>query len=136
MTIEARHFEQARALVAEHTATRSPEYRAGYTYMLAWHLAGRPAPTEDRCREHDCPHDHGTAQRDAWASGWFDAFHALSAPTALPLDAWEESEGPVLWWVFPIEEPPYCGTPLDTDWPGYHTHWTSIRVPGKGAQWR
>ena len=48
---------------------------------------------------------------------------------ARPLDDWHEDRGPVLWWVFPIEEPPYCGTPLDTDWPGWHTHWTPLQVP-------
>lgn len=45
------------------------------------------------------------------------------------IDEWHEDYGPVLWWSFPIEEPPYCGTPLDTDWPEYHTHWTPIVEP-------
>ncbi|WP_091011963.1 MULTISPECIES: hypothetical protein [Paenibacillus] len=27
------------------------------------------------------------------------------------------------------EAPPYCGTPLDLDWPNYHTHWMPIVVP-------
>lgn len=44
--------------------------------------------------------------------------------SALPLDEWHEDDGDVLWWKFPIEEPPYVGTPNDEDWPGYHTHWT------------
>ena len=39
---------------------------------------------------------------------------------------WHEDVGPVLWWRFPISEPPWCGTPLDSDWPGYHTHWTPL----------
>lgn len=39
---------------------------------------------------------------------------------------WKESDGDVLWWRFPLDESPYCGTPLDQDWPGYHTHWTRI----------
>ncbi len=46
-----------------------------------------------------------------------------------PLDAWHEEVGPVLWWLFPVKEPPYVGTPIDDDWPGYHTHWTEIAVP-------
>lgn len=46
-----------------------------------------------------------------------------------PLSAWHEDDGPALWWRFPVDEPPYVGTPLDTDWPGYHTHWTRIVVP-------
>lgn len=48
---------------------------------------------------------------------------------ARPKDDWHEDMGAVLWWVFPIKEPPYCGTPVDTDWPGYHTHWTPLIVP-------
>lgn len=70
---------------------------------------------------------------------------------ARPLSEWTEEDGNVLWWRFPIEEAPYCGSPLDvgrtceitlrlvgeehvrhTDiggWPGYHTHWTPIPYP-------
>ena len=48
---------------------------------------------------------------------------------ARPLDEWDEWNGNVLWWKFPIDEPPYVGTPLDTDWPKYHTHWTPLGVP-------
>jgi hypothetical protein len=39
---------------------------------------------------------------------------------------WHEDYGDVLWWTSPVEEPPYCGTPLDTDWPGYHRWWTPL----------
>jgi len=49
--------------------------------------------------------------------------------TARPIDDWHEDYGDVLWWTFPIQEPPYCGSPLDVDWPDYHTHWTAIVVP-------
>lgn len=42
---------------------------------------------------------------------------------------WHEDEGPVLWWRFPIVEPPYCGTPLDDDFPEYATHWTAFATP-------
>lgn len=49
--------------------------------------------------------------------------------TPRPLDEWHEDHGAVLWWEFPIVEPPYCGTPLDADWPDYHTHWTPITIP-------
>jgi hypothetical protein len=48
---------------------------------------------------------------------------------ARPLAEWHEDFGPQLWWKFPIEEPPYAGTPLDQDWPGYHTHFTAIKIP-------
>lgn len=49
--------------------------------------------------------------------------------TAKPIDEWHEDIGDVLWWSFPIQEPPYCGSPLDADWPDYHTHWTPIITP-------
>jgi len=68
--------------------------------------------------------------------------------TARPLSEYHEEMGPVLWWTFPITEPPYVGSPLDAGtpveitirdsvrnytytqhfggWPGYHTHWTPL----------
>ena len=46
------------------------------------------------------------------------------------LDEWHEDYGDVLWWTFPIQEPPYVGSPLCNDWPEYHTHWTVIAIPG------
>ena len=39
---------------------------------------------------------------------------------------YHEDYGPVLWWRPPIDEAPYCGTPGDSDWPGYHTHWSPL----------
>lgn len=75
------------------------------------------------------------------------------------LSEWHEDIGPVLWWIFPLSEPPYVGSPLDCGhtveihtqiphlsheamdracqisrifiggWPGYHTHWTPIPIP-------
>lgn len=48
---------------------------------------------------------------------------------ARPLEEWHEDYGDALWWKFPIEEPPYVGSPLDMAWPGYHTHWTLIPMP-------
>lgn len=48
---------------------------------------------------------------------------------ARTIDEWGEDNGDVLWWKFPIEEPPYVGSPLDANWPGYHTHWTPIAIP-------
>lgn len=49
--------------------------------------------------------------------------------TAKPISEWHEDDGAVLWWRFPVEEPPYVGDPRWEDWPGYHTHWTPIEVP-------
>jgi hypothetical protein len=54
---------------------------------------------------------------------------AQPAPAAVPLDEWHEDDGDMLWWRFPVEEPPWCGTPTQSDWPGYHTHFTPIIVP-------
>jgi len=48
---------------------------------------------------------------------------------AKPLEKWYEEYGDCLWWSFPIEEPPYCGTPLDCDFPDYVTHFTRFVVP-------
>lgn len=42
---------------------------------------------------------------------------------------WTEADGDVLWWRFPIDEPPYVGSPLDDGFPGYHTHWSAIDEP-------
>lgn len=53
----------------------------------------------------------------------------MSAHQALPSSEWNEDIGPVLWWKFPVNEPPYFGTPLDAGWLACHTHWTSQIVP-------
>lgn len=54
---------------------------------------------------------------------------AAVPPVARPLDDWHEDMGVVLWWRFPVDEPPYCGHPNCDDWPGYHTHWTPLAIP-------
>jgi hypothetical protein len=48
---------------------------------------------------------------------------------ARPGEEYHEDMGDMLWWRFPIDEPPYAGSPLNTDWPGYHTHFTPIPIP-------
>ena len=45
---------------------------------------------------------------------------------AKPLSEWHEDTGNVTWWAFPVMEPPWIGTPGDSDWPGHHTHWTPL----------
>jgi hypothetical protein len=44
------------------------------------------------------------------------------------LGEWHEDDGPVMWWAWNgrdwAGEPAWIGTPNDSDWPGYHTHWT------------
>lgn len=47
---------------------------------------------------------------------------------------WDEDTGDVLWWNFPVEEPPYCGTPLDEHFPKYKTHFTTIDMPNEIEQ--
>lgn len=42
---------------------------------------------------------------------------------------WHEDVGDCLWWNFQVEEPPYCGTPLDEDFPKYKTHFTELCIP-------
>jgi hypothetical protein len=42
---------------------------------------------------------------------------------------WDEDLGDCLWWDFPVEEPPYRGTPLDDDFPKYKTHFTELHIP-------
>lgn len=45
-----------------------------------------------------------------------------------PLDEWHEDFGDAVWWTWEgdqwLGEPSYIGTPNDSDWPGYHTHWS------------
>lgn len=55
--------------------------------------------------------------------------HNIEAPNAArPLSEWHEDIGPVVWWRLCRDERPdeasYIGTPLDDEWPGYHTHFT------------
>lgn len=59
---------------------------------------------------------------------------SLTEPQAEKVEAhlaehWNEDVGNVLWWNFPVEEPPYCGTPLDDDFPKYKTHFTELHMP-------
>lgn len=37
--------------------------------------------------------------------------------TPQPLSSWHEDIGNVLWWQYPICEPPFSGEPYDSDWP-------------------
>lgn len=58
-----------------------------------------------------------------------DAKAGMAARQARPLAEWHEDTGPVLWWTFPVQEPPWSGQPTDDDWPHYHTHWTPLVIP-------
>lgn len=51
---------------------------------------------------------------------------------------WHEDDGPVTWWAWCGKqwagEPAWIGSPTDSDWPGYHTHWTAHpSVPATNA---
>jgi hypothetical protein len=52
----------------------------------------------------------------------------LTPLIARQLGEWHEDDGPVMWWAWNghgwAGEPAWCGQPTDSDWPGYHTHWT------------
>lgn len=61
---------------------------------------------------------------------------SLEEPQAEKVEArlaehWNEDIGDVLWWDFPVEEPPYCGTPLDEHFPKYKTHFTTVVMPSE-----
>lgn len=62
-------------------------------------------------------------------AAWAAATAGLDAKQARPLADWHEAVGVVLWWRCPVDEPPYCGSPVCDDWPEYHTHWTPLIVP-------
>lgn len=57
--------------------------------------------------------------------------------TFRPRDEYGDDDRNVLWWRVPVEEPPFCGTPNDSDWPegedglpeGYYTHWSYLPNP-------
>lgn len=62
----------------------------------------------------------------------------LAPPRARLRSEWTPEIGDALWWHFPIDEPPYVGSPLSSDWPegeghllhdGYYSHWTPIVIP-------
>ena len=77
--------------------------------------------------------------------GWFskNTEISLTEPKNEKVEArlaehWSEDIGNVLWWDFPVEEPPYCGTPLDEHFPKYKTHFSMIDMPNeieKPKQW-
>jgi hypothetical protein len=71
MTIDPHHFARARELMPDDVREpRSQAFQEGWTYAMAWCLAGRPAPTETRNKDRDCPYPHRSAERDAWFWGW------------------------------------------------------------------
>lgn len=51
------------------------------------------------------------------------------AKRAIPIEEWHEDYGDCIWWTFPIEEPPYVGSPLEDNFPDGFTHFTRIIIP-------
>lgn len=51
---------------------------------------------------------------------------ATATVEARPEAEWHEDMGDVLWWKFPVTEAPWVGSPLGSDWPEYHTHFTPL----------
>ena len=115
MRVLALHARQAEVLVASRARLHSSARRA-------CHLPSEASVSEVSAR----------MTKD-------DAAALLAAITPRPLAEWHEDDGVVLWWRFPVNEPPYVGTPLDDDWPvmatatggttNYATHWTRLLIP-------
>lgn len=59
-----------------------------------------------------------------------EAERAGVLPEARPLCEYHEDHGTAVWWSWDEQrgewrgEPAWIGRPDDSDWPGYHTHWT------------
>lgn len=73
---------------------------------------------------------HGVAKESeqfyAAARELIERYRGWSRPA--PLSEYHEDQGPVVWWTWQngewLGEPAWIGAPGDSDWPGYHTHWT------------
>lgn len=80
------------------------------------------------CSEAECPCQLiGFDTQEAADEAWNHSAQLDTPP--LTLEEWGEDDGDCLWWTFPIDEPPYCGSPICCDWPEYHTHFTRIDCP-------
>ena len=110
-------YEQAMIPAAEHCKTEVP----------AWTERGNSF-AQDNAR--DCAR--------AILARWGRPTIKPVPQVATPHEDYHEDLGPVLWWRFPIDEPPWCGMPNDSDWPGYHTHFTPLpampTLPVPGAE--
>lgn len=74
--IEQHHRDEARRLTLQQYPEHSEAFRGGASYALAWCLAGRPRPTRQESRATACTYAPGTAEHDAWQSGWRVAYEA------------------------------------------------------------
>lgn len=122
----AEMLEAARELLALKEELEHPQPPSTQAEPVAWRITDGEGGYDYR---DDPPEDWQVA----WVARWGRKHEPLytqphpqppSAQNARPLSEWHEDDGPVVWWLFPVHEPAWIGTPLDTDWPGYHTHWT------------
>ena len=122
----AEMLEAARELLALKEELEHPQPPSAQAEPVAWRITDGEGGYDYR---DDPPEDWQVA----WVARWGRKHEPLytqphpqppSAQNARPLSEWHEDDGPVVWWLFPVHEPAWIGTPLDTDWPGYHTHWT------------
>jgi hypothetical protein len=57
----------------------------------------------------------------------------VATETVYPASEYHEDYGSVLWWNFPVCEPPHLGSPLDNDWPGDKwTHFSRLPIVWDG----
>lgn len=113
----ARSIEQA--ILAKLQATQEP--------VQAGELPPLPFPN-DHNGFGRCPDRYTADQMYAYARSALSARKPLTPLIARQLGEWHEDDGPVMWWAWNghgwAGEPAWCGQPTDSDWPGYHTHWT------------
>lgn len=114
-----------------------------------------PAWLRERANGHSPGYDIEVYARPSVWLALADAIEAAGG-LARPASEYHEDMGAVLWWKFPIVEPPYFGDPRDLGhpvevvvrhyenegkvaetvhrhlvggWPEYHTHFTTIALP-------
>lgn len=52
-----------------------------------------------------------------------------------PIAEWHEDDGAVLWWLCPIDSPPYVGSPITSDWPFLEKHHPQLFFSMLPAVW-
>lgn len=52
----------------------------------------------------------------------------IDTPLWQPISEWHEDDGSCFLTRFPVHEPYGCGSPLDTDWDGYYTHFIPMSI--------
>ena len=79
---------------------------------LWWHDTPQPITPEEEKQCFDTIRAALNGAGDGWRS----------------IDDWHEDMGSAFWTKFPVCEPYYSGSPLDCEWPGYHTHFILMSV--------